>query len=181
MWGFNKDGFKKRWYDELGFNKYGFNDDGYDKWGFNKNGFNKNGKKSKWGYNINRLDRKGFNRDGYNINGLNRQEFNRDSYSINCYNINGYDRDYYNINGCNSHGFDRQGNNRKALKKNIPGSGLKILTPQQMLARVPISLAQVQAGNNAQKLKNKIRQLFYSLYRTEKISKIVYKNLIATI
>ena len=43
--------------------------------------------------------------------------------------------------------------------------GLKILTPQQMLTRLPISLAQLQAGNNSQKLKNEIRQLLYSLYR----------------
>ena len=45
------------------------------------------------------------------------------------------------------------------------GKGLKILTPQQMLNRVPISLAQLKAGNNSQKLKNEIRQLLYSLYR----------------
>ena len=43
--------------------------------------------------------------------------------------------------------------------------GLKILTPQQMLSRIPISLAQLEAGNNSQKLKNQIRQLLYSLYR----------------
>ena len=43
------------------------------------------------------------------------------------------------------------------------GKGLKILTPSQMLSRLPISLAQLQAGNNSQKLKNEIRQLLYSL------------------
>ena len=64
------------------------------------------------------------------------------------------------------------------LKK---GSGLKILTPQQMFTRLPILLAQIKAGNNSQKLKNEIRQLLYSLYRSKKISKTVYKNLIATI
>ena len=42
---------------------------------------------------------------------------------------------------------------------------LKILTPQQMLSRLPISLAQLKAGNNSEKLKNEIRQLLYSLYR----------------
>ena len=45
------------------------------------------------------------------------------------------------------------------------GKGLKILTPKQMLSRLPISLAQVKAGNNSEKLKNEIRQLLYSLYR----------------
>ena len=45
------------------------------------------------------------------------------------------------------------------------GHGLKILTPQQMLSRLPISLAQLKAGNNSQKLKNEIGQLLCSLYR----------------
>ena len=44
------------------------------------------------------------------------------------------------------------------------GQGLKILTPNQMLSRLPISLAQLKAGNNSEKLKNEIRQLLYSLY-----------------
>ena len=43
------------------------------------------------------------------------------------------------------------------------GSGLKILTPSQMLSRLPITLAQLKAGNNPEKLKNEIRQLFSSL------------------
>ena len=59
--------------------------------------------------------------------------------------------------------------------------GLKILTPQQMLTRLPISLAQLKAGNNLKKLKNEIRQLLYSLYRSKKLSKIIYENLIKTI
>ena len=45
------------------------------------------------------------------------------------------------------------------------GQGLKILTPNQMLSRLPITLAQLKAGNNSEKLKNEIRQLLYSLYR----------------
>ena len=45
------------------------------------------------------------------------------------------------------------------------GKGLEILTPEQMLSRLPVSLAQLKAGNNSQKLKNEIRQLLYSLYR----------------
>ena len=43
--------------------------------------------------------------------------------------------------------------------------GLKILTPNQMLSRLPICLAQLKAGNNSEKLKNEIRKLLYSLYR----------------
>ena len=46
-------------------------------------------------------------------------------------------------------------------------NGLKILTPKQMLNRLPINLAQLKAGNNSQKLKNEIRQLLYSLYRSK--------------
>ena len=44
------------------------------------------------------------------------------------------------------------------------GKGLKILTPNQMLKRLPKALAQVKAGNNSESLLNKIRQIVYSLY-----------------
>ena len=57
------------------------------------------------------------------------------------------------------------------------GKGLKILTPNQMLSRLPISLAQLKAGNNSEKLKNEIRQLLYSLYRSKKLTKQLYKSL----
>ena len=50
-------------------------------------------------------------------------------------------------------------------EQNQQGQGSKILTPNQMLSRLPISLAQLKAGNNSEKLKNEIRQLLYSLYR----------------
>ena len=50
-----------------------------------------------------------------------------------------------------------------------------------MLTRLPILLAQIKAGNNSRELTNEIGQLLYSLYRSRKLSKIVYKNLIATI
>ena len=63
-------------------------------------------------------------------------------------------------------------------KQNQSGKGLKILTPNQMLSRLPISLAQLKAGNNSEKLKNEIRQLLYSLYRSKKLTKQLYKNLI---
>ena len=45
------------------------------------------------------------------------------------------------------------------------GQGLKMLTSGQMLSRLPISLAQLKAGNDFEKLKNEIRQLLYSSYR----------------
>ena len=58
------------------------------------------------------------------------------------------------------------------------GKGLKILTPNQMLSRLPISLAQLKTGNNSEKLKNEIRQLLYPLYRSKKLTKQLYKSLI---
>ena len=61
------------------------------------------------------------------------------------------------------------------------GKGLKLLTPNQMLSRLPISLAQLNAGNNSEKLKNEIRQLLYSLYRSKKLTKQLYKSLADTI
>ena len=50
-------------------------------------------------------------------------------------------------------------------KKIQSGQGLNILTPDQMLSSLPITLAQLKAGNSSEKLKNEIRQLSYSLYR----------------
>ena len=61
--------------------------------------------------------------------------------------------------------------------KQHQGQGLKILTPNQILSRLPISLAQLKAGNNSEKLKNEIRQLLYSLYRSKKLTKNIYKSL----
>ena len=66
-------------------------------------------------------------------------------------------------------------------KQNQEGKGIKILTANQMLSRLPISLAQLKAGNNSEKLKNEIRQLLYSLYRSKNITKQVYNNLIKPI
>ena len=51
------------------------------------------------------------------------------------------------------------------------GQGLKILTPNQMLNRLPLSLAQLNAGNNSEKLKNELRHLLHSLYRSKKLTK----------
>ena len=66
-------------------------------------------------------------------------------------------------------------------KQKQEGQGIKILTPNQMLSRLPISLAQLKAGNNSEKLKNEIRQLLYSLYRSKNMTKQVYNNLIKPI
>ena len=66
--------------------------------------------------------------------------------------------------------------NKKIQKQQ--GLGLKILTPDQMLSRLPITLAQLKTGNNSEKLKNEIRQLLYSLYGSKKLKKQLYKSLI---
>ena len=66
-------------------------------------------------------------------------------------------------------------------KLNQERQGLKILTPDQMLSRLPISLAQLKAGNNSEQLKNEIRQLLYSLYHSKKLTKAIYNNLVSNI
>ena len=58
------------------------------------------------------------------------------------------------------------------------GRGRKILTPRQMHQRLPITLAQVKAGNNSESLLNEIRQTVYSLYQSKQITKKVYNNTI---
>ena len=58
----------------------------------------------------------------------------------------------------------------ESVEQNQRGQRLKILTPSQILSRLPISLAQLKAGNNSEKLKNEIRQFLYSLYRSKKIT-----------
>ena len=63
-------------------------------------------------------------------------------------------------------------------KHNQEGKGVKILTQNQMLSRLPITLAQLKAGDNSDKLKNEIRQLLYCLYRSKNMTKQVYNNLI---
>ena len=65
----------------------------------------------------------------------------------------------------------------KALKEKF-GEGFKMLTPNQMLKRLPIAIAQVKSGNNSESLLNEIRQIVYSLYRSKEITKKVYNNII---
>ena len=66
-------------------------------------------------------------------------------------------------------------------RQNQEGQGLKILTADQMISRSPISVAQLIVGNNSEKLKNEIRQLLYCLYRSKKLTKAIFNNLINTI
>ena len=61
------------------------------------------------------------------------------------------------------------------------GKGLKILTPKQMLQRLPIALAQVKSGNDSQNLLNEIRQIIYSLYQSKEITKKVCNNLMKSL
>ena len=61
------------------------------------------------------------------------------------------------------------------------GTGLKILTPKQILQRLPIALAQIKAGNNSESLLNETRQIVYSLYQSKEITKKVYNNIIKSI
>ena len=61
------------------------------------------------------------------------------------------------------------------------GSGLKILTSKQMLNCLSILLAQIQTGNNSKSLKNEIRKILYSLYRSKVLTKTVYNNLVKAI
>ena len=65
-------------------------------------------------------------------------------------------------------------------RQNQEGPGLKILTHDQMLSILPITLAQLKAGNNSEKLKNVTRQLLYLLYRSKKLPKMIYNNFINT-
>ena len=71
--------------------------------------------------------------------------------------------------------------NYKAKQDETKETGLKILTPEQMLQRLPIAVAQVKAGNNSENLLNEIRQIVYSLYQSKEIIKKVYNNIIKSI
>ena len=70
---------------------------------------------------------------------------------------------------------------KRLAKEEQECKGLKILTPNQMLKRLPIALAQVKAVNNSDSLLNEIRQTVYSLYLSKEITKKVYNNIISSI
>ena len=69
----------------------------------------------------------------------------------------------------------------KQDKRKQDGAGVIILTPKQMLQRLPIALAQVKAGNNPESLLNEVRQILYSLYQSKEITRKVYNNIINSI
>ena len=70
---------------------------------------------------------------------------------------------------------------KRLAKEEQEGKGLKIFTPNQMLKRLPIAVAQVKVGNNSEGLLNEIRKTVYSLYRSKEITKKVYNNIINSI
>ena len=70
---------------------------------------------------------------------------------------------------------------RRKAKNKASGKGLKLLTPKQMPQRSPIAIAQVKAGNNSESLLNEIRQIVYSLYQSQEITKKLYNNIIKSI
>ena len=71
--------------------------------------------------------------------------------------------------------------NYDSKQNETKGTGLKILTPKQMLQRLPIALAQVKASNNSESLLNEIKQIVFSLYQSKQITKKVYNNIIKSI
>ena len=66
-------------------------------------------------------------------------------------------------------------------KRKKTGTGLKILTPNKLLTRLSLLLAQAKAGSNSYKLKNEIKQILYLLYHHNKITKNIYNNLIKSL
>ena len=71
--------------------------------------------------------------------------------------------------------------NYDAKQNETEGKGLNILTPKQMLEKLPIGFTQVKAGNNSESLLNEITQTVYSLYQSKQITKKVYNNIIKSI
>ena len=64
-----------------------------------------------------------------------------------------------------------------AKQNETKGTGRKILSPKQVLERLPIALAQVKTANNSESLLNEIRQVVYSLYQPKQITENVYNNI----
>ena len=67
------------------------------------------------------------------------------------------------------------------FNKQQKGSGLKMLTPKQTLQILPITLAQVKAGNTSENILNEILQIIHSLYRAKEITKKVYNSIMSSI
>ena len=92
-----------------------------------------------------------------------------------------YDSRQKNIDLLNDNSKIRSETVYKSKQNKTEEKGLKILTPKQILQRLPIALAQVKAGNNSESLLNEIRQIVYSLYQSKQITKKVYNNIIKSI
>ena len=71
--------------------------------------------------------------------------------------------------------------NYDSKQNETKGKRLKIWTPRQMLQRLPVALAQVNASNNSESLLNEIRQIIHSLYQPKQMTKKVYNNIIKSI
>ena len=69
----------------------------------------------------------------------------------------------------------------KAKQDETKGTGLKILTPKQLLQRLPIALAQIKDSNNSESLLSEVRQIVYSFYQSKQITGKVYNNIIKPI
>ena len=67
------------------------------------------------------------------------------------------------------------------MEKQKKRNSINNMTPNQLLRRLPILLAQKQAVNNSQKLNNEIRQIIYSLYSSKNMSKTIYNHLMNNI
>ena len=61
------------------------------------------------------------------------------------------------------------------------GTGLKILTPKQMIQKLPIAFAQVKADDNLERLLNEIKQIVYFLYQLKEITEKVCNSIIKLI
>ena len=70
---------------------------------------------------------------------------------------------------------------KKAAEESTTVEGHKISTPKQLLQKLPIALTQAKAGNNSRNLLSEIRQIVYSLYQSEEITKRVYNTIIKSI
>ena len=118
-----------------------------------------------------------YNKFTHNVTELKKYKYEtKKKFSINQKKMGRYDRDLknivdlYNIYNLKSDSYT-----------SMEGKGLKILTNKQMLNRLPILLAQIEAGNNSKSLKNELRQILYSLYRSKVLTKTLYNNLIKSI
>ena len=67
------------------------------------------------------------------------------------------------------------------FNKQKKGKGIKVLTPKQMLQRLPIALVQVKVGNRSENLPNAIYQIMYSSYQENEITKRVYNNIMNSV